>query len=212
VVADLVTTRRAWWDLEYWNKSVVRMYAFEPAWHDSALPRRELGLDWGTGALTPRDDVEYLVVPRLDRRFRPAGTTVAGTQLLHLVRLDQPWHAAWALRGTDQDGWSTARKPVLLRLFGTGEERQRVRVAVQLASTPNVGGPRSFHITGGEGRAGGVVASNTTRVARLSACVAGSQPTDMTIRVRGSSTLPGGRRVGLAVTGVKVSPAGPCRP
>jgi hypothetical protein len=212
VVADLETTRRAWWDLEYWNKSVEKMYALEPAWHDSALPRRQLGLDWGTGALTPRDDVEYLVVPRLDRRFRPAGETVAGTQLLHLVRLEQPWRAAWALRGTDQDGWSAAGKPVLLRLYGTGAGERQARVAVQLTSTPHVPGPRRFRISGAGTSETGVVPSNTTRVARLTTCVDASRRTDLTIRVRGSAILPGDRRVGLAVTGVKVSPGGPCRP
>ena len=164
------------------------------------------------GRCAPRDDVEYIVVPRQDRRFRPAGQIVAGTQLLHLVRLEQPWRAAWALRGTDQDGWSAAGKPVLLRIYGTGTERRRARVAVQLTSTPHIGGPRSFRIAGGGAGARGVIASNTTGVARLTACVSGSGPTDLTIRVRGSATLPGDRRVGLAVTGVKVSPGGSCRP
>jgi hypothetical protein len=211
VVSDLETTRRAWWDLEYWNKSVTRMYALEPAWVDSALPTQEMQLDWQTGALKVRDELGYMVVPRLDRRFRPAGETVAGTQLLHLVRIDPPLRAAWAIRGTDQDGWSTAGKPVILRAFPSAARRQRVRIALQLTSTAQVGGSRSYRITGGGAHVRGAVAQDTVKVVRFSACTAGAQPTDTTIRVRGSSTLPGGRQVGLAVTGVRVSSGrGPC--
>ncbi len=212
VVSDLVTTRRAWWDLEFWNKSVVRMYALEPAWRDSALPTQELRLAWKSGALSVRDELPYMVVPRLDRRFRPAGRTVAGTQLLHLVQLELPLRATWSVRGTDQDGWSAAGEPVLLRLFGTGVKERRVRIAIQLTSTADIEAPRAYRITGGEAAARGVVTPNTSRVARLSACVKSARPTDLTIHVRGSSTLPGGKQVGLAVTGVRADAVGGCRP
>jgi hypothetical protein len=184
------------------------MYALEPAWLDSALPVQEMQLDWESGALQVRDELEHMVVPRLDRRFRPAGTRIAGTQLLDLMQVTQPLRAQWALRGTDQDGWSTAGQPVTLRLFGD-QVSPRVKLAVQLTSTVHVTGPRAYRITGGGSLVRGVVLQNTTKIARLSACT-GAGPTDITITVRGSSELPGGRQVGLAVTGVSAVPAGAC--
>jgi hypothetical protein len=212
VVGPLDTTRKVWWDAEFWNKKVAVMYSYDPAWRDTPYPDQAAGLDWESGAIEVREPRRYLLVPRFDRRFRPAGRLLGRTAYLDLIDAPLPLRAQWAIRGTDGDGWTTAGKPATVRLFaGSSTTARRVRTAVQLTSTPHVTGPRSFRITSGKASARGVVASNTTTVARLSTCGAAS-PTNLTIRVRGSSTLPGGRRVGLAVTGVKVSPAGRCRP
>jgi len=211
VIGETDVTRRAWWDLEYWNKSVTRMYDYEPAWRDTALPMQRLSLDWRTGAMQVPDRREYVVVPRLDRRFRPAGELVAGTSFLHLLKLKDPFRAEWAIRGTDGNGWTAAGKPAFVRLYSPAAgANSRVRVAIELTSSPHIPRRKSFRIDGGTRPVRGSVPSAGVVVSRLTACVRGGRPADLAIRVPGTSTLPGNLQVGLAVTAVRTQPAGTC--
>ncbi len=212
VIAGTEVTRKAWWDLEYWNKSVVRMYDYEPAWRDSGFAGQKVTLDPRTGALDVDERLRYAVVPRLDRRFRPAGKVLAGTSLLHLLELATPFRAEWAVLGTDANGWSTAGKPATIRVYhpADGTRNRRVDVAVELTSSPYHPPRARFRIEGGTRPVRGSVAKATSVVARVRACPRPGRPVTLTVRTPGDTVLPGGKHVGLAITAVRTKPAGRC--
>jgi hypothetical protein len=83
-------------------------------------------------------------------------------------------------------------------------------VTVELTSTPDVAGARAYRISGGERPVPGVLAKGAQTRVPVVACARPGSPTDLSLAVRGSSTLPSGEQVGLAVTGVRVSAAGSC--
>lgn len=211
VVGDLKRSQGAWWDVEFWNSAVTQQYDYAPAFDATPFPKRALRLDWGSGALGvdgPR--VGHLVLPAADRRFEPRGARIANRDGLVLTRVAQPLRAAWAVQGTDKDGWSFAGRPATIRLYPAGGGARRARVTVELTSTVDVAGARSYRIAGGERPVTGRLAKAAQAHVPVVVCTRPDAPTDLTVAVRGSSTLPSGEQVGLAVTGVRVSAAGAC--
>ena len=211
VVGDVQRSRGTWWDVEFWNSTITDQYDYAPAYGVTPFPNRELALDWPSGALRvggPR--VDYLVLPASDRRFQPRGTVVAGRDGLLLMRAAAPLRAAWAVQGTDKDGWTFAGRPATIRFYPAGGGARRARVTVELTSTVDVGGARAYRLSGGERPVTGRVAKGAQAHVPVTVCARPDAPTDLTVAVRGSSTLPSGEQVGLAVTGVRVSAAGAC--
>jgi hypothetical protein len=211
VVGDVQRSRGTWWDVEFWNSSITDQYDYAPAYDVTPFPERELALDWASGALRvggPR--VDYLVLPASDRRFQPRGTVVAGQDGLRLMRPAAPLRAAWAVQGTDKDGWTFAGRPATIRFYPAGGAARRSRVSVELTSTPDVAGARGYRISGGKRPVAGVLAKGAQTQVPVVVCDRPDGPTDLAVAVRGSSTLPSGEQVGLAVTGVRVSAAGGC--
>ncbi len=205
-------SRGAWWDVEFWNSTITDQYDYAPAYGVTGFPKRDLALDWASGALRvggPR--VDYLVLPASDRRFQPRGKALRSRDGLLLMRPATPLRAAWAVRGTDQDGWTFAKRPATIRLYPAGGSAGAgARVTVELTSTTDVTGPRPYRIAGGERRVTGTLAPNRQVHVPVRACVPADRPLDLTVDVDGSSQLLSGENVGLAVTGVKVAPAGAC--
>jgi hypothetical protein len=211
VVGDVQRSRGAWWDVDFWNSTITDQYDYAPAYGVSSFPKRALGLDWGSGALRvggPR--VGHLVLPAADRRFAPQGSRIASRDGLVLLRAAQPLRAAWAVRGTDKDGWTFAGRPATIRLYPAGGAARRARVSVELTSTVDVAGARSYRISGGVRPLAGRLPKAAQARVPVVVCARPDRPTDLTVAVRGSSTLPSGEQVGLAVTGVRVSAAGSC--
>jgi len=204
-------SRGTWWDVEFWNSSITDQYDYAPAYGVTPFPKRELALDWASGGLRvggPR--VAYLVLPASDRRFQPRGTVVGGRDGLLLMRPAAPLRAAWAVQGTDQDGWTLAGRPATIRFYPAGGAARRARVSVELTSTPDVAGARAYRLSGGERTVAGRLAKGEQTHVPVTVCARPGAPTDLTVAVRGSSTLPSGEQVGLAVTGVRVRAAGGC--
>ena len=135
---------------------MTQQYDYAPAFDATPFPDRALRLDWDSGALGidgPR--VGHLVLPAADRRFEPRGTRIASRDGLVLMRVAAPLRAAWAVQGTDKDGWTFAGRPATIRLYATDGVARRARVTVELTSTVDVAGARSYRIAGGEQGRGG---------------------------------------------------------
>jgi hypothetical protein len=153
--------------------------------------------------------VDYLVLPEGDRRFQPRGATVARRDGLVLVRPSRPLRAVWSVRGTNEDGWTLAGRPATIRVF-PGSPPRGAAVVVQLTSTKDVTGGRSYRLSGGERpRTGSLEPGHQVEVP-VAMCLRGDRPTDVTVAVQGSSTLLSGVKVGLAITGVRIVPRGGC--
>jgi membrane protein implicated in regulation of membrane protease activity len=210
VLGDIDTTRRAWWDVEFWNKALVRMYDYEPAWRDSVLPTQRMSLDPATGAIAVPDPMRYVVVPKSDRRLGIDGRPLAGTALLSLIEARRPLRARWAVSDTDGDGWPAQEKPATVRVFPPGTSAARVRVNVQLTSSPHHPPRTRYRITGGARTVSGEVRRARSRQVTLPVCVRPGAPEVLRVLVPEGGVLPPGRRVGLAITGVRVDAAGRC--
>jgi hypothetical protein len=207
-VGDVAASRRTWWDVEFWNKSVNRMIAVEPAWRDTGFPTMERTIDPETGLLEPRTEVGYAVVATGDKRFRPAGRPVAARGGLELMQVDTPMRAEWLVSGTDPDGWSLPEAPPTVRVFAPrGGRRRALRVRLDLLAPPMGNGPRAARLTGGARRAAAEVPSDGGGSVATTACFEGGAPVDLALHVAGTSPLPGGQLVGLAIVGVHVDPA-----
>jgi hypothetical protein len=214
VVGDLKRSQGTWWDVEFWNSSITQQYDYAPSFDVTPFPKRQLRLNWRTGGLGvagPR--VRYLVLPAADRRFQPRGTRMATRDGLLLLHATSALRAAWAVRGTDQDGWTFAGRPATVRLYpGEGAGGGRANVSVELTSTSDVAGVRRFRLSGGERSVAGRLAPGHQARVAVAVCTPRDRPVDLSVAVRGTSTLPSGEQVGLAVTGVRVTAAGRCAP
>jgi hypothetical protein len=127
---------------------------------------------------------------------------------MRLVVAALPVRAAWWVRGTDRDGWSTANEPVRLSVFAP--VGQAARVKIQLFAPSQVAGKRRFTLTGGEHDTRGAVPAGGTFTASAAVCPKPGTPTDLRLDINGDTELFAGKHVGLAVTDVEVAPGGVC--
>jgi hypothetical protein len=107
-----------WWDVEFWNRSVERVYVVDGHWEYAPFPNRELRPDPVTGVIAGTlHEPEYVVAAAADARFRLAGTSVARNYDLDVLRVERPYRLLWRTRGLDPDGWIRSGRPAQIRLF-----------------------------------------------------------------------------------------------
>jgi hypothetical protein len=211
LVGTLPENSDAWWDVEFWNRSITRQFMFEPSAAATQFPSQPMTLDWSTGGLNVERPVRWLVLPANDRRFRPEGRVVRREGRFVLLRASLPLRAVWATRGIDRDGWSEAGQPVVIRLFPSRSgQTRRYRVGLDLTSTVDIDGPRPYTIRGGERVVPGIVERGAVEQVRVPVCVPAGGSADLRIAIRGHNVLPTGRDAGLALTRVALTPAGAC--
>jgi hypothetical protein len=203
----------AWWDLEFWNRSVDRAYSFGTRSDDGLTPVRLLSLDYASGALhaSGGPPPRQLVVASSDVRFAPEykGAPVSHGDLT-LYRTPLPYRASWATRGVDEDGWTHAGDRVVLRVYARRDARgELVRVRMLLGAGAQVGGPRSYTLSGPGVRRNGIV--RTTAAEQFDVCPRGGRHTDVRLDVHGGTRLPDRRLVGLRLLLIQATPTGhPC--
>jgi hypothetical protein len=123
-----------WWDVEFWNGSVDRVFVVDKHWEYAPFPHRELRPDSVTGVFPgTAHEPEYVVAAVADARFRLAGTSVARNYDLDVLRVERPYRALWRTSGLDPDGWIINRRPASIRLFAVpGQPTQLVGLDVAL--------------------------------------------------------------------------------
>ena len=104
-----------WWDVEFWNESVVDEFhagagshAPEP-WTDEFEPR--------TGRMSEPGETPYVLVHKADVRFRIAATQVHYEREAYVMETEQPWRAAWVTDGIYGDGWTRPHTPARITVF-----------------------------------------------------------------------------------------------
>lgn len=212
-VSTLDVTRDAWWDVEFWNKDVVRQYFYPPAFGATEFPTQGLLLDERTGALSTPHPVPYLVMPLAPRHMGIEGTRLATSGLLALYRAPLPLRARWTISNTNPDGWSSPGQDPVISLYPrrTAGATEPVRVVIDLVSDPSLT-DRTFTIAGGVHTVRGEVPPGATKTVVVPACIPASGRRTLRIHIPQSSPLQGGLPAGLAITRVDPLPARvPCR-
>jgi hypothetical protein len=178
------TTAIRWWDVEFWNRRVVRAYVAQDG-NFSYTPYRHgtLAIDWTTGAVAGTSAApRYVVAAPRDPRFLLSGREHADNLGFVVREVDRPYRAVWASRGLQSDGWTTPGRPATIRVYGRPGGRRgllRARIVVRSPATA----PARYRLT----------AQGTTR--------SGALPTDTERRVFVPVCVPARSFVDIAVTG-----------
>ena len=144
-----------WWDLEFWNRSVVRsahfpgQYEFTP----STFPKVFLTFDPRTGAAS-ESPTPYVALSDKETRFRISGRVVSNNRGTLLIEAEQPWRSDWLTFGLYDDGWTKPGVPATVRVYATPGQRRAVTRYISLGvRAPDDIATRDFELTsGGESR------------------------------------------------------------
>jgi hypothetical protein len=199
-----------WWELEFWNHSVDRVFRLGTGSDVTVKPIQQLSLDYASGTLRIGGDrpPSQLAISTSDVRFAPEHQ---GSPARHgdvaLYRTPLPYRADWATQGIREDGWTTGGHPATVRLYARrGEPAELRRVRVVLHGGADIGRARRYTITGPSLRHSAVVRDNTTYEAGV--CVPAGGHADVGLDVHGGTELSPGLVVGLRVLLIDTSPTG----
>jgi hypothetical protein len=191
-----------WWDPEYWNKRVDRVFILNGAQTYTTLPRRTVTLDPSTGALefSSGETPSHLLVASSDVRFAPkaSGRFLTGGDL-RLYPLRRSAEAAWATQGVAPWGAFDRGRGATLTIYPVGGLRPVAHTVVLLLAR-NRDDRGRFRIKGPGVRLGGEMGP-WYRVT-FTACV----PADRRWTGRVHLT----RTAEPRLAQVRVEPGGPC--
>lgn len=201
-----------WWDVEFWNVSVVRSFvtpagtfSYTPFPSETLRIEPLTGRFEGTGSAPP-----YVVVAQTDPRFRIAGTVVAVNLGLDVIAAELPYRAEWVTRGLDPDGWTRSGRRAVVRVYARpGQPSELVRVGVNL-SAQGAQAPVRYRF----GDASGSVDPGTGGAPEVETCVPAGGYSDLALVTGRGATIPGPplnpqpgplRTVGLALSSVEIT-------
>lgn len=123
-----------WWDVEFWNRSVDRVFVIDGRWEYAPLPHRELKPDPLTGVIAGTEHApEYVVAAASDSRFHLVSAQLFRNYELDVLRVERPYRALWVSTGLDPDGWIRPGRHASIRVFWQpGHPTELVNVDVQL--------------------------------------------------------------------------------
>jgi hypothetical protein len=215
-----------WWDLEFWNRSVVRA-AGRPGefeWTPSTFPKLDLRFDPTTGRanISP---TRYAAQSDKETRFRISGTAVSDTRGAIVTDAEQPWRTDWLTFGLTDDGWSRPNVPVTIRVFPrTGQRHGEIRQLVVGVRAPDDVASRTYEFRTDLEHEGGVATNGATGFRFMNVCVPPRGHTDVRITTNDHSPVYGDMRNqdsinefrdgGILFVQIALSDdvAGPCRP
>lgn len=204
---DAFFAQQLWWDTEFWNESVSRSYVYEGAPAFTAFPFEPLEVDYDSGRIEAGTDADLLLLPAGNVRLRPVATEAIPSPDGHLtlLRTPRPLRAEWATRGILDDGWTVVGGGTI-RVYGSGTREAR-RIALTIASSPDVGERRRYTLDAADRRRTGVVAGGATAEDHIDVCVPADGHVDVDVGVDGTTVLADGREVGLRVTSIQSTPS-----
>jgi hypothetical protein len=122
-----------WWDVEFWNESVV-----EDGSIGVGLPGPEpwtRAFDERTGAARRLAETVHVLVHQTDVRFRLAGKALVFDRDAYLIEPERPWRASFVTRGIYPDGWTRPHRPATIRVFADPGQRTAVKRFLTMALT-----------------------------------------------------------------------------
>jgi hypothetical protein len=212
------TTAIRWWDVEFWNRSVTETYVAQDGnFTYTPYRSRTLEIDWATGQVADTSDAPpYVVAAPGDSRFLLAGSQHAANVGLVVRAVERPYHAVWASRGLQTDGWTSPGSPATIRVYGHGQDRPElmdVQVSVRAPSTA----PARYRISAPAVSRMGALPAGGSGAETLSLCVPAGSEVDMTLSSSTRATIEGPplspelrppRLVGIALDAVSIEPTG----
>jgi hypothetical protein len=120
-----------WWDVEFWNRDVERVYVVGSNWDYAPFPHEELRPDPKTGVIPgTKHAPEYVIVSENDARLGLKANGVAGRNYgLDILLVDRPYRAVWWSIGLDPDGWTRPGRRAWIHVV----DNASVRVTLQRA-------------------------------------------------------------------------------
>jgi hypothetical protein len=113
-----------WWDVEFWNRSVDRVFVVGRHWEYAPFPDRQLTPDPVSGVIAgTTNEPEYVVAAVADARLRLAGVSIARNYDLDVLQVARPYRAVWRSEGLDPDGWIVAGRRASIRVFSTPDHQ-----------------------------------------------------------------------------------------
>jgi hypothetical protein len=211
----------AWWETEFWNKTVMRAYVTPNGrFTYTPFPANHLRIDRATGEIAGTDRApKFVVVAPSDSRFGLVGKQIVPNGGIVLEKVKRPWHVGWASSGLYADGWIRPGHPASIRVFAEKDNpTEQVKLAVTLDSPPEAQHSVSYHV----GTTTGTLAPTIRAVAQTTVCVPAGGYADVTVSSERTATIAGPpfgpppgpkREIGLIVSGAQVSHTGnPCTP
>jgi hypothetical protein len=212
-----------YWDVEFWNGSIVRTYvASDGNFSYAPFPNQKLVPDWTTGLVPGTASAPpFVLFATNDPRMVLAGPRHAENLGLRLILADRPYHASWRTRGLDTDGWMLHGRPATLRVYSPGGDHpQLVDVQITMAAVPEA--PAHYLIRAPGTSRSGEIAGATAKSEVLTVCTPAHSGVDLTLTSRSSARIPraplsftvsGTRRVGVDVGPISTLATGrPCTP
>lgn len=211
----------AWWDAEFWNKTIQRAFVGPNGrFTYTPFPATGLRVDPVTGEVPgTRRAPKFALVAPSDSRFGLVGEQVGANVGLVLLKVKRPWRVGWASQGLYPDGWIRPGRPASIRVFAEpGNPTETVKLAVTLDSPPEATRRVSYRV----GTAYGSLAPTVRAVAETMVCVPAGGHADVAVQSERSATIAGppfgpkpepNRDIGLIVSGAEASHTGnPCTP
>ncbi|HET7043512.1 MAG TPA: hypothetical protein VFI37_01575 [Gaiellaceae bacterium] len=181
-----------WWDVEFWNASVVRDVIRGPSFYatSSTFPKLDLRFDPATGRAS-RSPTPWAVQALRETRYRIAGTRTLQERNLYLIQAEQPWRAEWLSRGLYDDGWTKPGTPARIRVFARPADRHGItrQLTLQLRAPGEVP-PRAYRLRSPGQDVRGTVGADTKTVP-LTLCVPAGGHVDVRLDVDGHSPVYG---------------------
>ena len=171
IAGDYWASAAWWWDLEFWNVSVVRGAYPHDAFAEiqSTFPKLDLRFDPRTGRASA-SPTRYVAQSQRESRFAVHGPVVSLTRDVLLIDAGRRWRADWLTFGLDPDGWTKPHVPAVLRVFAApGQTHAVTRSATVVFQAPNVDAP--VHIVSEGGGSDVVAPANGTVERQVSVCV-----------------------------------------
>jgi hypothetical protein len=202
-----------WWDVEFWNESVVRdahqQGEFEGT--PSTFPKDELRFDDRTGRAN-ESLTRYVVEDATETRFRVSGEGLQITRDTLLIDTERPWRTDWLTFGLYDDGWTKPGK-ASIRVFAFPHQKGAVMrylsIGVQAPFAPHLVSREPFEVLSNAGDWKGLANGGDAVVHQLQVCVPASGFADVRIDTHGRAyeSYADGltRRVGLLVTEVALA-------
>jgi hypothetical protein len=165
-----------WWDIEFWNKSVVRdaheQGAFEGT--PSTFPKDDLRFDASTGRAN-ESLTRYVAESAAETRFRVSGKGLTVTRDTLLIDTEQPWRTDWLTFGLYDDGWTKAGRVASIRVFSQPHQKGAVMryltVGLQAPFAPAVVQRDPFQVVSNADAWEGVASGATAVERQLKVCV-----------------------------------------
>jgi hypothetical protein len=216
------TSAIRWWDVEFWNRSIVDTYvATDGNFSYTSFPRHPLDIDWATGRVAGTTDAPpFVITAPGDPRFGLAGRQHAANFGLVVNAVDRPYRAVWASRGLDTDGWTRPGRPATIRIYNGGDRPMVIDVAVSLYAPPDA--EARYTLAGAGVTRRERLSAGQAKAEAVSACIAARSADDITITASGGDRIDGPalgpeirttRTVGVGVGQIAVRPTErSCRP
>jgi hypothetical protein len=186
----------AWWDLEFWNRSVVRT-AGRPGefeWTPSTFPKLELRFDPRTGRANV-SPTRYVALSDKETRFRVRGTAIVDDRDTMVIDAGGRWRADWISSGLDDDGWTRPGRVARIRVFSApGQQGWRIRGVNLGVRAPADVAARPFTVSSNVELQPNVATNGKTFYRTIPICVPPRGSTDIVIRSPAGSPVYGDMR------------------